>query len=795
MLIKYYNNPELAYATRKRYNTFNFEPFYEEEQKAVLLGDGATTSIKTSSSNIANYVQIDDTRWFVTSYTYLNGGQVTLFLQRDVIGEFGIADCFGKIERGYTDSILKNRKELSLNQVLKKRIPLVSKNNVYGNYSVNTHEKEAWGILYLAKPTGIDPNTGEEYKDKLNINIPAFQPETVDYPFIENGTKVLTSNVTSMVSLSFNARISGTIYNITVRFKYQNSSWIPDVSYYQSSGNYQVSYNVTKSNGTAMNPSDFGTVAYQIGYLIGNYIIGNQSSSGIKFPQVPTAGNVKTEYENVVIKKDDNFYRYTISESTQNVFGTTSVDFIPNNIMAATNNKSFKDFLSGVTYVLSANTNGFNYTINNYFVANAYVYNYIILDGNDAGDLVIDITQDLVDEPYIVMAFPLYDVTITGNGETYNINRTRAFTVFNTVIQYLSGSSAYLVDAQIYPYCPVLTSVPSAINGYPFFSINSTSYNTYVSVQLLPNSDIKKEYIEREYSIISPEQSGKFTFNFYDYVNTIEDNDGVNFASLDIIIKTALKPFAIISSAVIQPQLETLMNITYESDFRGSQPSSGGFECSIATNQFEEYKRNNSNYQQIFNLQKEELQKQHYVEMVNDSVSTVVNTMTATTMGAIAGAEMADAGIWGKIVGSRTYGAAIGAGVAGATVGASMIAQTVENEKLRRYEEKLQQQMFDLEIGTIKNLPNTINRISSFNEIILKDFYYVIEVYECTDFEKQVVNNFINRYSYGIGVFDYVQNYYKNGWFLRSTLISSSYAVNLHEIAAKELEGGIYLYE
>ena len=366
--------------------------------------------------------------------------------------------------------------------------------------------------------------------------------------------------------------------------------------------------------------------------------------------------------------------------------------------------------------------------------------------------------------------------------------------IFNTVIQFLSGESPYLVDAQIYPYCPTLTSVTSEINGYPFFSINSTSYSHYCSVQLLPYSDIKKEYITRQYSVISPEQSGKFSFNFYDYVNKVEDNNGINNAKLDIIVKTALKPFGIISSAVIQPTENSLIGITYGSDLRGSQPSSNGFECSLASNAFETYKRQNSNYQQIFALQKEELQEQHRVEHINDVTSTIVNTMSATAMGAIAGASVADSGMISSTA-KKIAGAVTGGLAAGTVVAGTMGKQTTANDELRAYEEYLQQANFDLQIGTIKNLPNSVNRISSFNEIILQDFWYIIETYECSDFEKTVVDNFIAKYGYGIGVFDFIQNYYKNGWFLRSTLVSSNYNVNLHMIAEKELMGGIYLYE
>ena len=376
----------------------------------------------------------------------------------------------------------------------------------------------------------------------------------------------------------------------------------------------------------------------------------------------------------------------------------------------------------------------------------------------------------------------------------YHITKKTSFMVFNTIIQFLSGDNGYLVDAQIYPYCPVLTSCSAKVLGVPFFSINSSCYEHYCSVQLLPPSDVKKDYIQRSYSIISPEQTGKFTFNFYDYKTKVNDVNGVNYEALNVIIKTALKPFSILSSAVIQPDAGSLVGITYSSDLRGSQPTSNGFECSLSSNAFQSYKRNNSNYQQIFSLQKEELAKQHEVEKVNEITSAVIQTVTAGAMGTMAGSAAAD-GFWGDFVHSQSIGAAAAGATATIAVGAAMAVQTVQNEKLRTYERELQQQQFDLQIGTIKNLPNSVNRISSFNEIIMKDFWFCVEIYECSELEKEIVDTFISNYAYGIGVFDYLVNYQKDGWFLRSTLITSNYNVNLHIIAENELMGGIYLYE
>lgn len=806
MLIKYYKNEELAYANRKRYRSFSFAPFNQEVQKSVLLGDGANTQIKTSKNNICNYVTIDDTRWYVTSYVHMNGGQVTLYLQRDVIGEFGFDNCFGKIERGYTDSFLKYRKELSLNEILKERKKLIPNTTKYGNYEVDTNDNELWGIMYFVKPTGLNPNTGEPYPEQVNINIPAFSPNYVTYKPLENNKKVFKqrkSNVyVDIVGLIGSDRI-GSRFNVRIDFSYE--------------GRWTYNVSVTRLPNSSSNEYDFVIETYPYSIVdtdsltrkeiirtfftkIANGLTyGNVSRTGITFPELPDLSYEKIDYTNQIVKEENIFYYYTSKEEFKNSSGNVNKDNFLNYI------ETFEG--TSVSVDLYGQNTTYNITKCETSVSNTWVgikpqlklsssfeslvktYTKTELSAEKSGSVRIDTKQELVDEPYSILVFPLFNCKINGGGSNYNIQRPQAFMIFNTVIQYLSGESPYLIDAQIYPYCPVLTGVASELNGYPFFKISSNTYTHNCEVQLLPKSDVKKEYIERSYSIVSPEQSGKFNFQFYDYINEIIDDNGTNTAFMNVSIKTALKPFGIVASAVIQPTLNSLMGITYASDLRGSQPTSNGFECSLSSNAFETYKRQNSNYQQIFKLQQDELQKIHETEKVNENTSGIVNTITAAAMGAIGGAALTGGGVAGIV------GAGVGGAAAGAVVGYANYIQATQNDKLREFETSQQRQNFDLQIGTIKNLPNSINRISSFNEIILQDFWFVIEIYECSDYEKEIVDYFIDNYGYGIGVFSFISNFYKEGWFIRSTLVTSNFLPNLHEIAAKEFMRGIYIYD
>lgn len=795
MTIKYYKTDELCYSNRNRYRDINsYTADATEVQKKVVLGNGAKTQIKTSVNNICNYVTIDNTRWYVTGYNYLNGAQVVLDLQRDVIGEFGINNCIGKIERGYTNTFLKYKKELSLNQVLKKRIPLRYQTDTYRNYTVNTHTGEKWGILYLVKPTGIDPNTGEAYPDTVNINIPGFEPEIEDWEPVDNGTKFNLSNFIGTQNVNINIVVrcpyrnqsTYTYKNVYISFSYRNSSW-----------SYSITMNTIKyTEGTAFTDiwfvypgsniySGSDSLIYQFFSQLAQSIISeNNISTGLSFPVGASYGELDHDYDGIAIYENEKYYRYTVSVSTEDSYGNVNKTNFRNKI------KSYANTKIGDSQVILVSTSADSVTLNSEMTVGIGTINKTEITGSEAGQLTINTNVNLVDEPYVILAFPLYEVTITGKSSTYIIDDVQqAFNVFNSVIQYLSGENAYLVDAQIFPYCPDLTSVASEINGFPFFQIKAATYTREVSVNLYPFSDIKKEYITHKYRITSPDQTGEFDFDFYDYTNYVNDSNGINQAELTLDLKISLKPFSIIAAAVVRPDGDSLVGIQYATDMRGAKPSNNGFECSLASNAFETYKRQNSNYQQIFALQQEQLSKEHEVERVNEVTSGIVNTISATAMGAIAGGSVGVGPI------SKGVGAGVGGAAAGAIVGTAQGVQYSTNEELRNYEEYLQKQNFDLQIGTIKALPNTVSRISTFTELLMQEFYFVIEQYECTQDEMIIVDNYISRYGYSLGVIGNISDYVNDGWFIRSSLISSNLLPALHNVAAKELMGGIYIYE
>ena len=821
MLIKYYKNPLLAYSNRQRYKTFpiSLDTPYKEEQKAVKLNDGAETFVTTKVENLCDYVIIGDTRWYVVAYTYENGGQITMRLRRDVVGEFGITNIFGKIDRGYTDTFLRNRKELSLNQRLIDRIPIIPNTDTYGNFTVSTHDFEKWGVIYIAKPTD-----GTPFK---NINIPEFNPSNYNsgLQYIANETqKVVSSSSNPYVTFILGDDVNAQMFMCSINFSYNQTTktysynvGATNIGTYSSS-NATHKRMVASIHFSSANLSSVDMIREVKAYLevfadkiILNYT-NNTPANSYSLPTSTTIEMDKTvaeSYPNYVVENPDNnkMYSYTLTDTSYYKYGNNNEnigDYFYNDIIYPTNGTVKQVELSGGTVISLTITVGSSSETNrqieglSWMNVGRYKFNATELSGSQQGNIHVSFTTDFVDEPYVIYIIPLYDVEITTSLPGYptmNIDKQNAFRVFNTIIESFSGENGYLVDAQIYPYCPDLIKVGddgnsglNIIQDIPIFEILTTSYSRDVSVSLKAIPDVKKDYIKRQYSIMAPDQSEKFIFNFYDYTNRINEQNGVNIEKMNFTIKTALKPFKIISSLVIIPDEDSLIGKTYNSDLRGCRPTGNGFECSLSTDQYQQYLRNNSNYSEFFRLEREELQENHRVERNNEKASIIANTASATFMGAVGGGSVGSA-IPGAGAG---IGAAIGGLVSGIAVGSSMAYQYNQNEGLRNYEERLLKERQTLTIGTIKNLPNQVSRISSFNEIIMKDFYFVVEIYECSEEESEIVDIFVDSYSYEIGVYGLYENFINSGWYIRGSVLKSNLIPILHNLLDRELQGGIY---
>lgn len=882
MYIKYIKETSLALTTRKRYSSNAFPIiskqldnnklangfFRTEEQKKISLGDGVNTSVKTKSINICDYVimgtneevSVNITKWFVVYYEYLNGGQIILYLRRDIIGEKGLTNLFGKVDRGYLDNtnVLINRKELSVNEILKNRVHLKTDQIISGytkagsyNVSVSNNDEELWGIFYFVK---------DRAKLTETFDIPEFSKVDFNLEVGDIKGNVISDGGVVFFDLKIAIPTAGTgatwYCRANIRLTFRNGALVVDepkpsviiATSPQTSGSGKyIRCILTDDQGRGLGLLDASLVKtivtkilYNVAYKYAELYNNNIVPDGVINTTIRQSDIDFSSYDGKIAKSNGRYYNCSISQipnyqsdtegntensrSKNDEFVMNAIEgTLPFDIRTSLGNQHIVQISADVhNYGGSADfEHSYYFTVINYSI---YWVNFTEITSNEANAITLEDFGDIVDEPFFIMAMPLYSVNIDGYTEN-NLSKENCFKAFNSIIKGLSGENSFLIDAQIVPYAPELKSYVelkhytedtqgNSINDFtiPLFYLKSSSYERVCTKQFTIGdytvSDMsmnilkvfankKKEYCKKQYSIVSPEQSGKIAFNFYDYVNSSWINN--NTYNMRFIIKIALKPYSVIASCIIDRGSAgsefSLEGITYNSDMRGCQPNSGGFQASLASDQFQTYKRQNSNYQQIFNKQQEMLGEQHKAERVSEVTQGIMNTIAATVSGAMAGQAMTDAGIWGDMVGAQAVGAITGAATFGVIAAGANIAQGIVNEHYRQYEYKYKQDMFDLSIGTIKNLPLSVNRISSFNEIILKDFWFCLEVYECTKKESDIIDTFIENYGYAVGVYGYFSAYATNHCFVKGEILKSDLPVNLHQVAESDLGMGIYYYE
>lgn len=164
------------------------------------------------------------------------------------------------------------------------------------------------------------------------------------------------------------------------------------------------------------------------------------------------------------------------------------------------------------------------------------------------------------------------------------------------------------------------------------------------------------------------------------------------------------------------------------------------------------------------------------------------NIATGTVQGATTGA------LTGALVGGG-WGAAIGGIVGGASSLAGGIADyaMLDDRQLEEKDNMLDQYRFQL--GNIKALPNTINKVTplTYNNKL----FPFIEIYECTDEEKELFERYLEYRSMTIESVDYISNYIKDyRTFIQATPIRLENidltAIELSEIF-NEFKKGVYI--
>lgn len=424
----------------------------------------------------------------------------------------------------------------------------------------------------------------------------------------------------------------------------------------------------------------------------------------------------------------------------------------------------------------------------------------------------------IIAQPYGIIAMPLFDLrikTISGFIDTSGADSQKLF--YALINKYSGGSAPFIIDAQIIPYAPtifnqnrktdngiyvdysglsdIIATKTDKYNGTPVIMLNSADINVNRYITLDPYPDIQKEYTCRNYRIQSPAQDGAFDFKFYDYSRVGDKfiEDGAIKGDTYIQIDITLKPFGLYMHASPYVRDNSIVANKEYDDMRGLICGSGIFQSSMTSSAFETYRRENSMFQDIQNRKIESLNINQDVERTSEKMGAVLGTMQATAQGAMSGGAMADFMVMGN--NAKGAGAIVGAAAAAAAAATTYAIQYQKNEELRARELADAKYFFDASIKTIKNLPNSVNRVSGLNQDILNHFCVYIEVYDCTAEELALYDILASMCGNRLEVNGIISDYLNNGKFIQAKVFKTGIKAELVSALKNDLEKGVYYYE
>ena len=287
-------------------------------------------------------------------------------------------------------------------------------------------------------------------------------------------------------------------------------------------------------------------------------------------------------------------------------------------------------------------------------------------------------------------------------------------------------------------------------------------------------TDIKKESATQTARIVSPNGNGVWEFVPAKQVYS----DG---AKTDFKFNMTCKPYQ--PFIKVEPSFGRLYGNNYQ-DARG-MICTGDFSLPQVSDAWTTYQIQNKNYEGMFNRQIESLDLQQSIQEKQEIVSAITGTIGAAVQG----------GTTGALVGGGV-GAAIGAGVGAIASGVGAGFDAHYNKQLRADQRGAMIDQFNMQLGNIKAMPNTVTKLGS----VLADQPLVpyLEIYDCTDKEKNNFDNYLSLRSYTINRYGKLYDYVKatGRTFLKGIIVRLS-GVNddSHYIAAiaDEVNQGFYV--
>lgn len=311
------------------------------------------------------------------------------------------------------------------------------------------------------------------------------------------------------------------------------------------------------------------------------------------------------------------------------------------------------------------------------------------------------------------------------------------------------------------------------VYGIVFFA-NTTSFKKRVKMNVPVPADAIEFKVANEcdkYRIVSPNFNGQFEFS-------ATKNGGIT----GFDISCTMIPY--------QPYIKVapVFNNLYGQAFNDARGMicAGDFSVARTSSAWIDYKKNNKNYQEMFNRQIENMEVNNSIARIGETVNAIAGTASGATTGALAGGMMAAGHPAGFIAGGVIAGAASAGGG---------VADLIFNEKLRKEALDYTRDQFGFNLQNIQAIPYNITKLSSFTEDY-KDFP-ILEYYTCTEVEKEALRSKIQYNGMTVGVIGTIASYiqptqsYIKGKLIRLENIADDYHVA--DVISREINLGVFI--
>lgn len=408
------------------------------------------------------------------------------------------------------------------------------------------------------------------------------------------------------------------------------------------------------------------------------------------------------------------------------------------------------------------------------------------------------------DAPYTILFLPYDSIHVIDKTETSPLETLQAFRTSRAAAMALSkefSGSGKVLDIQILPYCPssailsgyqeitfsygltpnlkiyestgdlvgyVFTTTSTSVAGEAYHIVGGAGTPRTGEIYKATVSDIKTENQTTFARLVSPNGNGVWEFTPAKLANS----NGYSTKFLYQMTPMPYQPYI-----KVEPEnFGRLYGVNY-SDTRGLI-CGGDFSMPQISDSWTTYQIQNKNYEKMFNRQIDSMELQNKWAKRAD----IANVITGTISGAVGGAAFGGAA--GGIAG----------GIASAAAGAVDI---YANEQIRADKKDATIQQFNWQNENIQALPYGVSKSTNFNSEQPKAPY--IEIYTCTDEEKNNFKKYLALRDYTINRYGRLVDYIKpdgKRTFLRGTLLRLEGVqddTNYIAAIADEVKQGFYI--